>query len=482
MKQKGISLIALIITIIVIIILAVITIFSAGNVVEKAQEAKMLQEIANEKEILSISIVQSKKEMEGMNQTTLGNALDSLNGKGTTDVNENGIYIVVRFSKGGRCYFVDPSGNIEGPRGLEWSGMVSLGLVGLGTEDSPFLIQSMEDLAYMRNQVNGTENVIHSLTDNQDYTIARTAYYILTKDLYFNNLSEIANIEKWDTEPPKNKWTPIGENATVKFSGYFDGNGFRLIGCYVNDGDDQLYKGIFGIAQNAVIQNLKVVDSYVRGGKYIGGIVGKIEGTTIIDGCSLQGKSYVFGSGGGTYESSVFGGIGGVVGLAVKDTQVLNCYNNSSGWVKLEGELITGNPHGGVGGVLGAASQGESGIANCFNTCNVIAEFAKRPNFGATGGIVGQIAYVDVYNLLNTGAVTCKVQGADFDNRLGGVAGMADLVNCYNYGTVNGKVSKETTSPQEVLNILNQWVDENNDENQYKHWKMNGGEYPVLEE
>ena len=70
MKQKGISLIALIITIIVIIILAVITIFGVNGVVEKAREAKILQEISNEKEIVSAGVVQAKKGINSFNEET----------------------------------------------------------------------------------------------------------------------------------------------------------------------------------------------------------------------------------------------------------------------------------------------------------------------------------------------------------------------------------------------------------------------------
>ncbi len=362
--KKGISLIALIITIIVIIILAVISIFSAGKVVEKAQEAKTLQEIANEKEILSISILQAKREIGGFNETTLGSALDAIGGVGATEVSKDNVNFVVKFKSSNRNYFVDSRGNIEGPiEANEWSGMASIGLYGLGTEESPFLIQSMEDLAYMRDQVNGTENMIHSLTDNQDHPNARKAYYELTKDLYLNTLGEINRIENWDKEPPKNKWTPIAESMEVAFSGHFNGNDFRLIGFYVNDGDDQVNKGIFGFTRDAVIHNLKVVDAYIRGGKYIGGIAGKIYGTTVIDGCSLQGKSYIFGSGAGTPEDgSPVAGVGGIVGNSRGNIKMINCYNTSSGWVKLEGEVIAGGPHGFVGGVLGG---GNDGTRNC---------------------------------------------------------------------------------------------------------------------
>lgn len=67
MRNKGISLIVLVITIIVMIILAAAVILSlnVNNVVNKAQEATLKNELANLKE--KVSVVVAKKQLEGQN-------------------------------------------------------------------------------------------------------------------------------------------------------------------------------------------------------------------------------------------------------------------------------------------------------------------------------------------------------------------------------------------------------------------------------
>ena len=50
-------------------------------------------------------------------------------------------------------------------------------------------------------------------------------------DIYLNEDWE--NYLSWDKEPPKNKWTPIG-NEKSPFTASFNGNGHTIYGLYID--------------------------------------------------------------------------------------------------------------------------------------------------------------------------------------------------------------------------------------------------------
>ena len=76
------------------------------------------------------------------------------------------------------------------------------------------------------------------------------------------------------------QWTPIGTLPTP-YAGTFDGAGHVISGLYFND-ENVDFVGLFGyIGNTAKIQNVGVVDSYIRGARTVGGVVGLNEGGTI---------------------------------------------------------------------------------------------------------------------------------------------------------------------------------------------------------
>lgn len=88
------------------------------------------------------------------------------------------------------------------------------------------------------------------------------------------------------------QWIPIGIAGTEAnnhsdarpFMGTFDGNGHQIIGLYINS-SSQNNQGLFGAAGSgtikAIIKNLGVVKSFVKGNGDVGGIIGGWSNATI---------------------------------------------------------------------------------------------------------------------------------------------------------------------------------------------------------
>ena len=210
-------------------------------------------------------------------------------------------------------------------------------------------------------------------------------------------------------------WDAIGTSSRY-FYGYYDGGGYEISGLYTQAGskDDYSYQGLFGYVRGqsetnkAVIENVGIIDSYVQGYEYIGGVVGYASTFSTITNCYNTGSV----SGGGYCYY-----VGGVVGRADDSSTITNCYNTGS---------VTGYWDD-VGGVVGEA--GDSTIENCYNTGSVTGSGSN------VGGVVGSTYETTIENCYNTGSV----DGRTF---VGGVVGQASasstIISCYNTGFVSG--------------------------------------------
>ncbi|WP_124100798.1 GLUG motif-containing protein [Ruminococcus sp. Marseille-P6503] len=241
-------------------------------------------------------------------------------------------------------------------------------------------------------------------------------------------------------------WTPIGNDEDDKiFTGTFDGNNKTISGIYLNN-DYSNDQGLFGY-NNGTIQNVGVVDSYVKGFFDVGGVCGSnMEG--IISNCyntgTVGGFAWVGGvcgsndyeyatisncyntgavSGESRYVDGLISDVGDYVGgvCGGNDGSIINCYNIAT---------VSGGNR--VGGVSGNNDRSYSIISNCYNTGAVIAN-------GEYGNYVGGVSagnYGTISNCYNTGAVSGK------GNYVGGVSGdnveYGAISNCYNIGTISG--------------------------------------------
>jgi len=205
-----------------------------------------------------------------------------------------------------------------------------------------------------------------------------------------------------------------GEHPEYAFTGSLNGSTKTVTGLTINrPGEENV--GLFGYVSGAVIRNIGLLSSRVRGGAVTGGLVGNSNGPTIISGSYNQGA--VTGS----------NGVGGLVGHAGGGTSISNSYSTGT---------VGGSD--GVGGLLGAGSD--------FNIVNSYSEAAVRSDASdvGTGGLVGRAWWnAAVTNSHATGNVTLTDR---YGSRAGGLIGWAAqkvaISNSYATGSVTaGSVS-----------------------------------------
>ncbi|MBE7037473.1 MAG: hypothetical protein E7404_01065 [Ruminococcaceae bacterium] len=245
-------------------------------------------------------------------------------------------------------------------------------ILGEGTEASPYLIGTKEELEMFRDNVN----------NGNTYS---GKYIKLTSDI---DLSEEEN------------WTPIGLSNTIPFLGYFDGGNFTISNLTINNNTNDMV-GLFGYVKGSgmtgleipTIQNLKLtnvnvmvddassrvaalvgnsfvgviknvfVKGNVSGGKWTGGIAGNCY--AYFDNCSFEGTVTSNNQAGGiagagdarSYNCYVAADItakwwaGGIVGNGQEGASAVNCY--------VKGKVTTLNNYVfGVGGIAGVAGHG----------------------------------------------------------------------------------------------------------------------------
>jgi len=205
---------------------------------------------------------------------------------------------------------------------------------GDGSSGNPYLISTAEELNW----------IAHTM-----YTTYSTSSYAFS-GVYFKQTAVIDLSAYW--------WQPIGastyylsgswHNISCSFAGIYDGGGYKIKGCFPKTSSNQDL-GVFGrvAGQGSVraeIKNLAVVDSYVSGSNYLGGIVGSAQ-NCLIRNCYFKGTV--------TRTSTSNYGCGGIVGNLASNGTIANCFNFGTS---------------DVGGIVGL---GSGFIYNCYNTGNI---------------------------------------------------------------------------------------------------------------
>ena len=266
---------------------------------------------------------------------------------------------------------------------------------GTGTEADPFLISTKAQLEALRDRVNASTKFYHDgttfvATNGSGYTeIAaggRGKYFKLTADIVLNS----GNVAGCDgvKDPSWTEWTPIGY-GTGSFYGHFNGDNHLISGIYFNKTDKE-HAGLFGTcADSASVKNLGVVNSYISGKRYIGGIVGEMLRKASVTNCFVNVTI--------VENASIDGGYtGGIAGLVNDHCLIQNVY--------AAGSLYSVSYF--VGGIVGWSES--STIRNCYSSMLVSC------NAGNTGGIVG-------YDNLMSTVDNCyfDVQMCNYRNDLG---------------------------------------------------------------
>lgn len=308
---------------------------------------------------------------------------------------------------------------------------------GNGTETSPYLVSSVDDLEQVRNYPK--------------------AYFRLTTDITLTSA-----------------WSPIGNEYTT-FEGVFDGNNKTISGLAMNISGGDVFAGLFGYSEG-VIKNLNVKISGItvsaKENAYVGGIVGYnnrgsvtncyAEGSIIVNAATNINESNVYvgmiagNSTGAVSDSSAYGSInaavsattaqrtsanpvaiyaGGIVGLITQplnnNAAVVDIVTTSTSATKYSNAEIY------AGGIVGETS---SDIEKCFTAGNVYAESTNTLTDAVAyaGGIAGKTS-------ANTSEASSIADVTAVSNATGTATYAGGLIG-YNTGAVTNSYAKGVAS------------------------------------
>ena len=280
---------------------------------------------------------------------------------------------------------------------------------GSGTEQSPYLINSVDTLLAFAQSVN----------DGEDY---EDKYIALGGNLDLSG----------------EDWVPIGKSdhgKTTGFAGTFDGQGYTVSHVSCGSGSaptayeaDGFFGVVSGTVRNLNVQIDKFYNDYDAANDYTyaGGLVGLLERNGIVDHCSVTGGSQAF-----SINSSTRAAIGGLVGQMKSGSLVANSWTDvglNYGTVSMNEAEVA------MGGICGKQAQ-NSLIANS-------ASFGSVPGFIYTGtirvgGLVGYTGgaiyncYTDSTTKLNVFGVASGTAVPSIGHLIGGAENGAALYQCY---------------------------------------------------
>lgn len=468
--QKGITLIALVITIIILLILAAVSIniiLGQDGILQRAKDAKEKTEIAQEKEILQLSLMDIMLRNNGklvFDEETLKSAIErnsNIDGIEVEKVADN-MYMVI-FNTSKRYYEVNSEGNVkttvakvndETPG--DWEGD--------GTKENPYLIKSIEDLVALSDRVSpksqetGTE---------QTYNSYENKWFRLENDFDFSSVNSYVDPDRTDfgdanddgqTQTLIEEMTtgtgfrPIGYNSQYPFSGSIEGNGHTIYNLYVNN--NPIYSAFIAYGSykniNGTIQNLNFEDVNIKSTYYSGTIYGylALEQTTMkISNCTFSGNvettNYAGGIAGYVYDSNG-NNTNVIIENVINNTNIKGGSYSASTIAYCEGvqnmkfknvtnnAIIEGNDAAGI--ISCARSMQNIEMNNCVNTGKIKGVAGLVAAVNARSSVTSTIT---INNSYNTGEIiTTRTYN-------GGIAGYLDtaeqyITNCYNTGKITG--------------------------------------------
>ena len=321
----------------------------------------------------------------------------------------------------------------------------SVGFLGSGTEDDPYLITSAEDLQGLN----------------------KGGYYKIMNDI---------NLTSWINQNSSSKgWVPVGYDGSAV---YIDGDGHKITGLWTNSTDT--YTGIFSKLKDGYIKNLNVEvasGKKVKGGQYTGVIIGYATNFEMSN-CSVKGNAegttYVGGLAGYftgnssnpnltdlTYEGSLSSStasakIGGIAGYGstcrmtnVSSTIQVTSTGNSSVIGGLVGNMygrsasqcsadvnITasgiGCKAGGLFGTAGYSTSTATTISECYSTGSIQVTGSDSWTGGIAGALTTNCQLSDSYS-------TATISGTQYTAGLVGQASGGSKINrCYASGNLTG--------------------------------------------
>lgn len=289
--------------------------------------------------------------------------------------------------------------SITGARSSEY------GFGGSGTQEDPYLINCDKDLYYLQGYVNA---------DGSSESF---------EGVHFR---QTADIDLWDYSFYINfdyGWMPVGKTSACSFRGYYDGDGHKVSGMFINR-EVQSGVGLFGVLNDATVVNLTIEGAEITGDGAVGGVAGAVvadgdkRGGTLIKNCKVV-NSKIKGN----------TGVGGVVGMSDRllVLRVDSCETSESTTVAAS--------HYGAGGILGGGVTYSSVVlGGCVNRASVAGGLVN------TGGIAGGVDTAFVMSCLNYGIISSSsAEGQQLGTGgILGASGVTNMVDVHNYGAVTG--------------------------------------------
>lgn len=307
-------------------------------------------------------------------------------------------------------------------------------LTGSGSQDDPYLIGTAEELASLGGRSFSGKS------------------YRLTQDIDMENVP----------------MQPIKEFA----DGTFDGDGHTISNLTISAADGNA--GLFAetnsstVFKDIILHNVSVT---LTGGSYagVGGLIGKIYGSTTIQGCGVSGV--VAYSSDYSYNS---GNVGGLVGYLNGKCTIKESYSQAT--IKNENN----NSSSTAGGLLGKTGNYYTlSVTDCYASGDVTAAGGRAGGF--TGYVYCSNSYRHTYeNCYAAGAVAASA-GNGFGFAYSYASTGYSFKNCYYNNTANGEGcnQKDTTITGKSADELKALAGELGEAYQGDAASINGG-YPIL--
>ena len=240
-------------------------------------------------------------------------------------------------------------------------------LSGSGTAEDPYLLATAADLKAFRDMVNAEAS------------------------------SKLCAKLTADIDLGGEAWTPIEPSSgyvTEAYAGTFDGADHTVKGLSVNAASSKNGVGFFGSVNGAVIKNLKVEGTvYSAGSSYVGGVVGRTQGSVMIDSCSFAGTVT-------STKKNGSAGTAGIVGRVNAGTvTITNCANTAT--INGTGAIAAG--------ILGNGGSNKVTIENCYNTGAISGQHYAS---GICGGSTIKAQTSSIRNCYNSGTITATNGGS----------------------------------------------------------------------
>ena len=254
---------------------------------------------------------------------------------------------------------------------------------GEGSKNSPYLIESAENLAWISWKLEKEEGFGNKVTP------------------YFK---QTANIDL-----SAHEWLPIGNQSNI-FTGNYDGNGYIIKNLQTFRITNVIREniGLFGYASKSQLSSSKNLINNVR-------VFGLIEGNDNIGGILGNGNNVIIENCTNNCTISATTTTGGIAGQ-IQNAEIISCYNY--------GDISSSTSDGVAGGIVGQGIS--SKILNCYSNCLV--------NGFYSGGIAGKM----INGEISSSALEGEVRG---ENSYGFIGNSENtkISNCFAKANILGE-------------------------------------------